>query len=146
LSPIPSLTGIQCRLSFASDGHAGVVTREGKVFVCGEGESGELGLGEETKEVTEFTLVTALEEHRIIQGETGLSHSLFLTDTGKVFGCGTSQDGRLFMGVNEDDCFLPKELPIQEEVSWIACGQLQSFALIGRKSLLHPGMNHFGIK
>jgi alpha-tubulin suppressor-like RCC1 family protein len=145
LAPIPSLAGIQCRVSFASDGHAGVVTRDGKVFVCGEGESGELGLGEAVKDVGEFRLLSALADHRIVQAATGLAHSLFLADTGKVYGCGTSRDGQLFMGTDTDNCFLPTELPIAETVSWITCGQLQSFALVGQNALVHAGMNHFGI-
>jgi alpha-tubulin suppressor-like RCC1 family protein len=145
LAPIPSLRAVQCRISFASDGHAGVVTRDGKVFVCGEGESGELGLGEAVKEVGEFQLISGLADHCIVQATTGLSHSLFLADTGKVYGCGTSRDGQLFMGTDADNCFVPVELPIAETVAWITSGQLQSFALVGRSAFVHPGMRHFGI-
>jgi alpha-tubulin suppressor-like RCC1 family protein len=143
---IPSLVGVKCKSAFGYAGRAGVVTHNGEVFVCGYGEEGQLGLGESVIEVSEFTKVEGFDRKKIVMASAGLSHTLFLAEDGKVFGCGLNRDGVLLLPESADDnVHVPRELPVGETISWIVCGQLQSFLVTGTSALKHQGASHFSI-
>ncbi|KFD61569.1 hypothetical protein M514_08468 [Trichuris suis] len=66
-----------------------------KLLVCGVGEFGQLGLGEDQVCVNKFNEVEFKEPLNIIMVAAGGVHALFLTDTGVVYSCGCNDDGPL---------------------------------------------------
>ena len=69
----------------------------GRVYACGHGYFGQLGLGN-NKNVKSPILVQSLSNKNIIEIATGWSHSLVLTDSGYVYSAGCGKFGELGLG------------------------------------------------
>lgn len=82
LPPKAHVIDVSCGL-----GHALFLLNNGKVFSWGNGGNGRLGLGD-LADRTEATLVTELSNDVITAVQCGASHSLALSDKGKVFSWG----------------------------------------------------------
>lgn len=76
----------------------------------GRGEYGRLGLGDGSgSSRLRATRVPGLEGHCIVQAACGGTHTMVLTDEGRVFSWGRCSYGRL--GANtERDCYSPVEV------------------------------------
>ena len=74
--------------------HHFAVTDKGEVYAWGRNEKGQLGLGD-TKDRKVPTLIKDLTGHKISKVAVGRNHSLFLTDEGKVLGCGDNRFGQV---------------------------------------------------
>ena len=76
-----------------------IVTQSGKVYACGEGSNGRLGLGHSNNIVTPRQ-ITALSQHviRKVAVHSGGRHALALTADGRVFSWGEGDDGKLGHG------------------------------------------------
>lgn len=81
----------------AGGGHTLVTTRSGRVFSCGLGEFGQLGLGD-YEDAMVPTRVVALSSVKVVQTSCGSQHSCFLTSEGDVYTCGKGSRGRLGVG------------------------------------------------
>ncbi|RPB00947.1 RCC1/BLIP-II [Choiromyces venosus 120613-1] len=71
-----------------------LIDYEGKVFVSGNGQKGELGLGERLhdailEEITDFS------PGKVVQVASGMAHTLLLTASGDVWGWGAGRKGQL---------------------------------------------------
>lgn len=87
------IVGISC-----GGWHSMFWTEDGKLYSCGKGEYGRLGLGNE-ENIPSPTLVTFEDPSvRVQSASCGGSHSLILTTDGRVFAVGRSDDGRLGLG------------------------------------------------
>lgn len=81
--------------------HSVVLLNSGRVLVCGNNATGATGLGENLPEPIEF--FTAL-PHSLFDGEkikdvcAGVYHTLFLTESGRVYACGQAAEGQLGIG------------------------------------------------
>ena len=73
----------------------------GKVYACGHGYFGQLGLGN-NKNVRSPILVHSLSNKNIIEIAAGWSHSLVLTDSGYVYSAGCGKFGELGLGENKN--------------------------------------------
>ena len=73
----------------------------GRVYVCGHGYFGQLGLGN-NKNVKTPILVHSLTNKNIIEIAAGWSHSLVLTDDGYVYSAGCGKFGELGLGENKN--------------------------------------------
>ena len=69
----------------------------GRVYACGHGYFGQLGLGN-NKNVKSPILVQSLSNKNIIEIAAGWSHSLVLTDSGYVYSAGCGKFGELGLG------------------------------------------------
>lgn len=67
--------------------HTLVLMKSGRVYGCGHNQMGELGLGDRNLKYT-LQRVTIGNDERIVAIDTAAESSLFLAETGKVFGCG----------------------------------------------------------
>lgn len=80
--------------------HSMFWTDRGKLYSCGKGEYGRLGIGTE-QNVPAPTLVTFDDPTvRVVSASCGGSHSLILSSDGRVFSVGRSDDGRLGLGTD----------------------------------------------
>jgi alpha-tubulin suppressor-like RCC1 family protein len=102
----------QTPVRFVSAGvsHTIFTTIFGEVYTVGRGDSGKLGLGQ-TSGVVHQVLRPAKVHFdsrpapAVVAAAAGARHSLFLTNTGEVWGCGLAQDGQLPTSATPDNNF-----------------------------------------
>jgi alpha-tubulin suppressor-like RCC1 family protein len=78
--------------------HSMFLTNNGKVYVCGYNNVGQLGLGDSTNRTTPTQVITNIESLTISVISCGVNHSMFLTNDGKVYVCGSNNTGQLGLG------------------------------------------------
>ena len=81
--------------------HSMFLSNNGKVYTCGHGYYGQLGLGN-NKNVKSPILVHSLSNKNVIEIASGWSHSLVLTDEGNVYCAGCGKFGELGLGENKN--------------------------------------------
>jgi alpha-tubulin suppressor-like RCC1 family protein len=79
--------------------HALVVSTEGELLTFGAGEDGQLGRGQ--KEDNGVPRVITLQGMKVIAVAAGMSHSMVITDLGKLLTFGSGEFGRLGHGDEE---------------------------------------------
>uniref|UniRef100_W8C2G6 Protein RCC2 n=1 Tax=Ceratitis capitata TaxID=7213 RepID=W8C2G6_CERCA len=80
-----------------SSAHTLLINMERKALAFGRNPSGQLGLPD-VKICEKPTPVIGLENFNIVQVACGRHHSLFLTDTGRVYACGDNKSGQCGIG------------------------------------------------
>uniref|UniRef100_A0A8C6Q1Y4 Secretion regulating guanine nucleotide exchange factor n=1 Tax=Nothobranchius furzeri TaxID=105023 RepID=A0A8C6Q1Y4_NOTFU len=77
-------------------GHSVVITESGELFVCGQNNKGQLGLGHNA-DTSAFQLCPILNQ-RVRSVSCGWDFSLLLTDCGQLLACGSNAFGQLGVG------------------------------------------------
>ncbi|KPJ06671.1 putative E3 ubiquitin-protein ligase HERC2 [Papilio machaon] len=123
-----------------------VVSHDGKLFACGEGTNGRLGLGHSNNVSTPranpylaHVLVRRVAVH------SGGKHALALTADGKVYSWGEGEDGKLGHG-NRLTLEAPRmiEALASERVVGVACGSAHSACVTARGHLYTWGLGEYG--
>lgn len=100
------------------------------VFTCGQGDVGQLGLGEDVIETTKFKHVAAL-GNRIVDARAGGMHTIALDCDGKVWTFGCNDEGALGRPTsNEKDEGTPRTVSLPSAAVAIAAGDSHSAALL----------------
>lgn len=86
--PITLPESIRVKDISIGDNHFALLTDQEKVYLSGKSYSGALGMGENVDEVLQPILLAT--HHNIKKVSIGYAHTLFLTETGKVYGCGSN--------------------------------------------------------
>ena len=81
--------------------HTVFLSNNGKVYACGHGYYGQLGLGN-NKNIKSPILVQSLSNKNVIEIGAGWSHTLVLTDGGFVYSAGCGKFGELGLGENKN--------------------------------------------
>ncbi|BFZ23016.1 hypothetical protein BsWGS_26055 [Bradybaena similaris] len=121
---VEGLKGIKMRTvaSGCNAAHCVAITNEGKVFVWGRNEKGQLGLGNTDRQDTPQVL-EAFQGQNIVAAACGRKHTLFLTEKGKVFGCGENKMGQLGLGNQSEQVLLPTQIRYKgPPIRRISCG------------------------
>jgi alpha-tubulin suppressor-like RCC1 family protein len=95
----------------------------------------DLGIGNTSNTPTPPTLVSSLQNQKIVQVSCGSKHTAFLTSTGAIYVCGLSDFGQLGLGpirVSADEPVLIEELK-DKVVTQIACGHYHSICITSNK-------------
>lgn len=97
LSPvaIEPLAQKKVRHLSAGDTHCAAVTEQGHVYVWGQGEEFQLGLGQSNIQSSSPFLLTSLLKEVIVMVACGRAHTLALTNMGRVFSWGSGLSGQL---------------------------------------------------
>ncbi|KAK8398901.1 hypothetical protein O3P69_004178 [Scylla paramamosain] len=123
-----------------------VVSQEGKVYACGEGTGGRLGLGH-CSNIPVPRQVTALSQYVVkkVAVHSGGRHAMALTVDGKVFSWGEGEDGKLGHG-NRMSYDKPKliESLKSKRIRDIACGSSHSAAITSSGELYCWGLGEYG--
>uniref|UniRef100_A0A5S6R2C1 Regulator of chromosome condensation n=1 Tax=Trichuris muris TaxID=70415 RepID=A0A5S6R2C1_TRIMR len=121
-----------------------------KLFVCGSGDFGQLGMGPDNLSLTKFQEVKLKEDLTITMVAAGGVHSLLLTDVGTVYSTGCNDDGPLGRqcldenGVATDDdadfTFRPVEfnaedMQVHGKIVMVTAGDCHSAALTEKGSV-----------
>jgi len=100
----------------------------GHVLTLGQGDTGQLGLGEDIMERSRPALVKAVEE--AVEVVAGGMHTVVLDSQGQVWTFGCNDEGSLGRLVEEEEeCFLPAKVSLPEKVVQISAGDSHSAAL-----------------
>lgn len=142
--PVPSLQNIQVARVFAYNEHAAVITRDGRVMMCGNGESGRLGFGD-TESRTRFEFLTDLDGANIIEIDMGDASTIFIGHDGSVYGCGASGDGRLMCGESTDLIVPTRSLHVPGKAVFVRCGCFHSVVLTDTIRPVHPALKFFNM-
>ncbi|XP_022244118.1 E3 ubiquitin-protein ligase HERC2-like isoform X2 [Limulus polyphemus] len=123
-----------------------IVSHDGKVFACGEGTNGRLGLGH-CNNVSIPRQVTLLSQFviRKVAVHSGGRHALALTVDGKIFSWGEGDDGKLGHGnrVTQDRPKLIETLK-SKRIRDVACGSSHSAAITSNGDLYTWGLGEYG--
>ncbi|XP_040568701.2 LOW QUALITY PROTEIN: E3 ubiquitin-protein ligase HERC2-like [Lepeophtheirus salmonis] len=123
-----------------------VVTQDGKVYACGEGTNGRLGLSNSCN-VTIPKQMTALSQYVVkkVAVHSGGKHAMALTVDGRVFSWGEGDDGKLGHCSRAP---IPKPRLIEalksKRVRDIACGSSHSAAITSNGELYTWGCGEYG--
>jgi alpha-tubulin suppressor-like RCC1 family protein len=85
----------------AGEGHTVLLSASWHVFTVGDGSRGKLGHGNERSQLTPRR-VEALMGLKIASVAAGHNHTLLITDTGLLYGCGANSHGQLGTGDRAD--------------------------------------------
>mmetsp|Transcript_15912 Transcript_15912/g.25810 ORF Transcript_15912/g.25810 Transcript_15912/m.25810 type:complete len:606 (+) Transcript_15912:105-1922(+) len=94
---VETLLGKKPRQVSCGGFHTAVVTEDGRLYTFGGGEHGQLGHNDRVNKVKP-TLVQALEGYFVSQITCGWSHSVALTNKGRIFTWGNGDHGKLGHG------------------------------------------------
>ena len=102
----------------------------GAVFVVGNGDCGQLGLGDDGERDSQRPLrLTALDGQRVRQVACGGMHSVALTFDGKLFSWGCNDDDSLGRGGEESECHPVGGALAGAEVAMVTAGDSHTAAL-----------------
>jgi len=116
----------------------------GEIFSCGKNMRGELGLGS----LYSYYLPNKIKgawQAPIHSMAAGYQHSLFLTETGEVWGCGSNDEGQLGLD-SQENSLIPQ--PVRElkghRIIQVAAGYKHSLFLTDKGLVFTCGRNSMG--
>ncbi|XP_021936886.1 X-linked retinitis pigmentosa GTPase regulator-like isoform X2 [Zootermopsis nevadensis] len=110
------------------DEHTAVICQKGRVFVFGNNDYGQLGLGHKNVTVKP-SCVKSLKPEKATHVACGRAHTLLSTDSGKIFSWGNNSDGQLGVGDVADRSAPTRVLGIRDEIIQLSAGCISSAAL-----------------
>ncbi|EKG03274.1 regulator of chromosome condensation (RCC1), putative [Trypanosoma cruzi] len=119
------------------------LTRSGSVYGWGRNESGQLALPAPT--VNYPTLINTCFDDRVVKVSCGESHSLFLTSSGQIYGCGEGSCGQRGDGTYHGECYEPRRVLLDETARDVFCGARTSFAITDSGDLFGWGETTTGM-
>ncbi|CAG9815802.1 unnamed protein product [Phaedon cochleariae] len=123
-----------------------IVSQEGKLYACGEGTNGRLGLGHNNN-VPSPRPIPFLSQYVVkkVAVHSGGKHAMALTLDGKVFSWGEGEDGKLGHGnrLNLDKPRMIEALR-SKKIRDIACGSSHSAAITSGGELYTWGLGEYG--
>lgn len=101
----------------------------GNVLVCGQGDVGQLGLGEDVPEKTRPALLADIKD--IVDVQAGGMHSVALTSNGELFTFGCNDEGALGRDTSEEGAeYLPGKVNLPGKVVKVTCGDSHTACLL----------------
>ncbi|KAG0131068.1 Secretion-regulating guanine nucleotide exchange factor [Tuber indicum] len=98
-----------------------LIDYEGKIFVSGKGQKGELGLGEDRHDAL-LEEIADFPPRKVIQVVSGMAHTLLLTASGDVWGWGAGRKGQLGEPT-QSIVSRPRKVEVGFPVSKLDCGK-----------------------
>ncbi|XP_078789792.1 retinitis pigmentosa GTPase regulator b isoform X2 [Oryzias latipes] len=127
------------------DEHTALITENGRLFMFGSNNWGQLGLGSKLT-VNKPTCVKALKSERIKLVACGRNHTLICTAKGQVYACGGNSEGQLGLGDWEEKTSFQRVefFDSQGAIQMLAAGSNTSAALTVSGKLFMWGDNSEG--
>uniref|UniRef100_A0A803JEI1 RCC1-like domain-containing protein n=1 Tax=Xenopus tropicalis TaxID=8364 RepID=A0A803JEI1_XENTR len=106
------------------DEHTVLVTGNGKLYVFGSNNWGQLGV-EAGSAISKPTCVKALKSEKVVLAACGRHHTLVYTVDGKLFMWGDNSEGQLGLEKGTIYC-TPQKVDTGKPIAWISCGYYHS--------------------
>ena len=120
--------------------HSMFLDLDGNAWATGANNAGQLCLGDQFNRFTPHKVTLS---EKVVDIAIGAEHTLLLTETGKVFGCGWNVQGQLGLGENVDATTEPVQISNLNPVESISAGRQHS--LIKTSDGLYVfGSNQYG--
>ena len=124
--------------------HTLFLTNVGKVFSCGNNDSGQLGRTVDTANPASTpSIISTLNSFTISAIAGGGGHTVFLTNDGKVYSCGDNGYGQLGQSTTTTTPSIISTLN-SFTISDIACGQIHTLFLTNDGKVYSCGNNPYG--
>ncbi|KAL4446957.1 hypothetical protein ABPG74_014929 [Tetrahymena malaccensis] len=119
------------RVSFIACGaeYCMAIENRRKIYGWGKNDQGQLGIGVISTIVHKPTEVQGLDGLLMKQVACGQVHTLFLSEEGYVYSCGSPTDGKLGLGKRDAIQLFPMKIQSLVKIDKIACGYTHSLAL-----------------
>ncbi|XP_064353735.1 X-linked retinitis pigmentosa GTPase regulator isoform X2 [Dromaius novaehollandiae] len=111
------------------DEHTAIVTGNGKLYMFGSNNWGQLGLGSKNT-VSKPTCVKALKPEKTKLAVCGRNHTLVYTEDGQLFMWGDNSEGQIGLA-NEPSVCVPCQVVVGKPVSSVSCGYYHSALITG---------------
>uniref|UniRef100_A0A452HP38 Retinitis pigmentosa GTPase regulator n=1 Tax=Gopherus agassizii TaxID=38772 RepID=A0A452HP38_9SAUR len=117
------------------DEHTAIVTENGKLYMFGSNNWGQLGLGTKNT-INKPTCVKALKPEKVKLAACGRNHTLVYTERGHVYAAGGNSEGQLGLGDTEERStfHLISFFTNQYKIKQLAAGSYTSAALTGESN------------
>ncbi|XP_039198085.1 X-linked retinitis pigmentosa GTPase regulator isoform X4 [Crotalus tigris] len=127
------------------DEHTSVVTENGKLYMFGSNNWGQLGLGTKNT-VSKPTCVKVLKPEKVKLAACGRNHTLIYTEKGNLYATGGNSEGQLGLGDTEERSafHLVSYFTSQHKIKQLAAGSYTSAALTEDGQLFMWGDNSEG--
>ncbi|XP_070606661.1 X-linked retinitis pigmentosa GTPase regulator isoform X2 [Erythrolamprus reginae] len=127
------------------DEHTSVVTENGKLYMFGSNNWGQLGLGTKNT-VSKPTCVKVLKPEKVKLAACGRNHTLICTEKGNLYATGGNSEGQLGLGGTEERSgfHLVSYFTSQHKIKQLAAGSYTSAALTGDGELYTFGESDNG--
>ena len=119
--------------------HSLALTEDGHVFAWGQGNSGELGLGDRKGRIVPEQLPL----ENIVDIACGKGFSLALDASGQLYGWGSNKEGQLMTVSRLKPVTSPTLLPLEASVVRMACGNATVYAQTSDGTLWAWGLNDY---
>lgn len=130
---VPELRDLRFVKVSGTYNHCLAITDDGLVYGIGSNYNGQLGIPKkELKDETKFALIRSLQNYRIVSCSAGFSHSLFISDDGKLFGCGLNSYGQLFLKSPTNKNYeIPELTTVDSDCTFAIAGDSLSCCFVG---------------
>ncbi|VDK86681.1 unnamed protein product [Litomosoides sigmodontis] len=123
--------GVTVKAVASGEKHTLFLAEDGKVWSCGSNYNGELGRGGIKEGSSTIYPVHMPSTVSIIQISAGRSHSMAVSDDGRLFAWGSNSHGQLAMSCDILISDTPRRVPSLPETVQVACGASHTVSLNG---------------
>ena len=138
LYEIPSLVGFTITRVYAHGRSACALSKDGRAFMFGANEFGELGVCSEEKFISKFT--PALVQENIVSVGLGNNFTVFVTENGNVYGCGKNTMSSLMLGAPSEIVTIPQKSSfVRNQAKYVTCGNYHTILISKESDIQHVG-------
>lgn len=137
--PIPEFCETPVQRVFGLHRHCLAITENNQVFVMGSNVAYQQGDGRNDS-TDHYQRIHYFETDRIISAGAGYSHSAFISDSGKLFVCGSSEFGQLGLSSYESEKIVCDAKLQTKKPTYVWTGPYSTFVLLDVEPPKHRGI------
>ncbi|XP_048484978.1 X-linked retinitis pigmentosa GTPase regulator [Plutella xylostella] len=121
--------------------HTVFVTDSHAIYTVGCNSEGQLGTGSTESHSMPQCVELPCEDARVKQVSAGSNHTAILTESGRVFVCGSNSEGQLGLGEDTRSCLQLTELAFMETIAYVECGYYHTVFITSKGAVFVTGEN-----